>query len=70
MASLGSCFVLAKKMPPMRRVLPSGAVCDELLVVASIWPLLQASLHDGSVPGRGGLQRVFCTDAEGNGHAW
>lgn len=67
LAVLGSAFILAREMPPHRRVRPSGPVLDELLALVGLFPLMYADLRTDCLRDERGRPLVYATDAEGEG---
>eukprot|EP00971_Amphidinium_carterae_P187688 3725056-Amphidinium_carterae.1 len=66
MSILGSSFSVVSMMKPRVRVLVSGSLLDELLVLIAIAPIMEADLRTPPLK-RAGELVVFATDAEGSG---
>eukprot|EP00971_Amphidinium_carterae_P195176 3873124-Amphidinium_carterae.1 len=66
MSIMGSCFALVSEMRPCMRVLVSGSLLDEFLVLFALAPILEADLRTPPLK-QAGKHVVFATDAEGSG---
>eukprot|EP00974_Lingulodinium_polyedra_P018899 1829246-Lingulodinium_polyedra.AAC.1 len=67
MSAAGSAFRLGQSLGRRRRALLDGPVCDELLALAFLWPLLEGDLTAPALTAPSGAPLVFATDAEGSG---
>jgi hypothetical protein len=63
---LGSAFRLAQRLPKRRVVKLTGPVCDELVALTFLWPLMETDLRRAPCVRHGSAQ-VFAVDAEGAG---